>query len=61
MSGYEGGGVHAAARIAALAAGEEIMASRATLDAAAKPVPHGPWRTERLRGFHLPIDVAVVD
>jgi class 3 adenylate cyclase len=61
MSGYEGGGVHAAARIAALAAGEEIMASRATLDAAARPVPHGPWRTERLRGFRLPIDVAVVD
>jgi len=61
MSGFEGGGVHAAARIAALAAGEEIMASRATLDAAAKPVPHRPWRTERLRGFRAPIDVAVVD
>jgi class 3 adenylate cyclase len=61
MSGYEGGGVHAAARIGALATGEEILASRATLDAAAKPVPHGPWRTERLRGFRMPIDVAVVD
>ena len=61
VSGYEGGGVHAAARIGALAAGEEILASRATLDAAASPVPHGPWRTERLRGFRLPIDVALVD
>jgi class 3 adenylate cyclase len=59
-SGYEGGGVHAAARIGALAAGEEILASRATLEAATKPVSHGPWRPERLRGFRLPIDVASV-
>ena len=60
-SGFEGGGVHAAARIGALAAGDEILASRATLDAATRPVPHGAWRTERLRGFRLPIDVAVLD
>lgn len=60
-SGFEGGGVHAAARIGALAAGEEILASRATLDAVAKPVPHGPWRSERLRGLSLQTDVAVVD
>jgi class 3 adenylate cyclase len=59
-AGYEGGGVHAAARIGALAAGEEILASRATLDAATRPVPHGPWRTERLRGLRQPIDVASV-
>lgn len=60
-SGYEGGGVHAAARIGALAAGEEILASRATLEAAARSAAHGPWRTERLRGFRVPIDIAAVD
>lgn len=60
-SGYEGAGVHSAARIGALAAGEEILASRATLEAAARPVPHGPWKTERLRGFRKPVDVAAVN
>lgn len=55
-----GSGVHAAARIGALAAGEEILASRATLEAA-RPVPHGPWRTERLRGFRAPVEVTAID
>ena len=61
VSGYEGGGVHAAARIGALAVGEEILASRATLEAAARPVPHGAWRTERLRGFRAAVEIAAVD
>lgn len=60
-SAYEGGAVHAAARIGALAAGEEILASRATVEAAARPLPHGPWRTERLRGFRKPFDITALD
>jgi class 3 adenylate cyclase len=60
-SGYEGGGVHSAARIGALADGEEILVSRVTLESLAKPVPHGPWRTERLRGFRMPFDLAAID
>jgi class 3 adenylate cyclase len=59
--GYEGGGVHAAARIGGLAAGDEVLASQATIEAASRPVPHGPWRTERLRGLREPVDVAAVD
>ncbi|HSO29935.1 MAG TPA: adenylate/guanylate cyclase domain-containing protein [Candidatus Sulfomarinibacteraceae bacterium] len=59
-SGYEGSGVHAAARIGALAVGEEILASRATLEAA-RPTSHGPWRTERLRGFRAPVEIAAID
>lgn len=60
-SGYEGGGVHSAARIGALAVGEEILVSRVTFESLAKAVPHGPWRTERLRGFRTPFDLAAVD
>lgn len=60
-TGFEGGGVHAAARIGALATGEEILASRATVDAATSPVAHGPWRTEKLRGFRSPVEVASLD
>ncbi len=60
-SGYEGGGVHAAARIGALAVGEEILVSRATLESVAGSVSHGPWRTERLRGFRTPLDLASID
>ena len=60
-TGYEGGGVHSAARIGALASGGQILASRATLEAAGRPIEHGPWRTEELRGFRLPVEVAEVD
>lgn len=60
-SGFEGGGVHAAARIGALAGGGEILASRATLETLTKPVAHGAWRTERLRGFRAPVDLAAID
>lgn len=61
VSAYEGGGVHAAARISALAAGEEILASRQTVEAATGPTPHGRWRTERLRGFRAPVDLTALD
>jgi len=60
-SGYEGGGVHAAARVGALAMGEQVVATMATLDAATGPVAHGPWRTEHLRGFRRPVELAVLD
>jgi class 3 adenylate cyclase len=60
-SGYEGGGVHAAARIGAVATGEEILASRVTLEAAGRPVAHGPWRSERLRGFRSAVELASLD
>ena len=60
-SGYEGGGVHAAARVGALAAGDQVLASRSTIEAARVTVRHGEWRTERLRGFRTPVEVAVLD
>ncbi|MEO5918472.1 MAG: adenylate/guanylate cyclase domain-containing protein, partial [Candidatus Limnocylindrales bacterium] len=60
-TGYEGGGVHAAARVGALAAGGEVLVARSTAEAASKPVLHGPWRTERLRGFREPMELAVLD
>lgn len=60
-SGFEGAGVHAAARIGALAAGEEILASRATVESATRPAGHGAWRVERLRGFRAPLDLTALD
>ena len=59
--GFEGGGVHAAARVGALAAGDQILATLATVEATREPVAHGPWRTEQLRGFRRPIEVALLD
>lgn len=59
-SGYEGGGVHAAARVGALAAGGQVLIARSTADAAMQPVVHGPWRTEHLRGFREPVELAVL-
>jgi class 3 adenylate cyclase len=60
-TGFEGAEVHAAARIGALAGGEEILASRAVVEAATADVPHGAWRSERLRGFSEPIEVAAIE
>lgn len=57
-SGFEGAGVHAAARIGALAGPDEILVSRATLESAERSVAHAPWRTERLRGFKRAFEVA---
>ncbi|MBI2781178.1 MAG: hypothetical protein HYX55_05220 [Chloroflexi bacterium] len=60
-TGYEGAGVHAAARIGALAGAEEILISRQVVAAAARTVSHGEFRTERLRGFRGPFEVAALD
>lgn len=59
-TGYEGRGVHAAARIAGLGAADEIVVSRAVFDASAGPVDHGPYRTERLKGIADPVEVALL-
>ncbi len=60
-SGYEGAGVHAAARIGALAVADEILASRAAIEGATRPTPHGAWRPESLRGFSSPVEVAAIE
>ncbi len=59
-TGYEGGGVHAAARIGALAGADEILVSRAVVEASVRPVGHGSWRSERLRGLRTPVEVAAL-
>ncbi|MDH4142773.1 MAG: hypothetical protein OEV61_09185 [Chloroflexota bacterium] len=60
-SGYEGAEVHAAARIGALARGEEILASRSAIEAAERARPHDAWRSVTLRGFSSPVDVAALE
>ncbi|MGI8703130.1 MAG: adenylate/guanylate cyclase domain-containing protein, partial [Candidatus Limnocylindrales bacterium] len=59
-TGYEGRGVHIAARIGALAGPDEILASRATVEAVGRSTQHGPLRTERLRGIEEAIEVAAL-
>lgn len=59
-TGYEGRGVHIAARIGALAGPDEILVSRATLDASNQATEHGPLRTESLRGITAPIEIAAL-
>jgi len=54
---YKGRGVHQAARIAALAEPDEILASVTTLDG---PAAAGA-RTVRLKGINEPVLVAPVD
>jgi class 3 adenylate cyclase len=57
---YEGVGVHAAARIAALAQGGEVLASVETLDGISD-VTVGEPRMVTLKGIAEPVRVAVVD
>ena len=59
-TGYEGRNVHIAARIGALAGPEEILASRATIDAVGRPLEYGSPRMERLRGIAKPVEVAAL-
>lgn len=59
-TGYEGRGVHVAARIGALAGPDEILASRATLEGVGRSIEHGPLRTERLRGIVERFEVAAL-
>ncbi|MGH2488701.1 MAG: hypothetical protein ACRDFR_03680, partial [Candidatus Limnocylindria bacterium] len=58
--GYSGRGVHIAARIAALAGADEILASEVVLESADRAVPHGPLRTEQLKGIRQPMDLALI-
>jgi class 3 adenylate cyclase len=57
---YAGRGVHIAARIAALAAPDEILASEETLAQAGSQLAHGPVRAERLKGIRDPVAVAAI-
>jgi class 3 adenylate cyclase len=57
---YRGKGVHAAARIGALAGPAEIVASRATAEAASGARASEP-RSVALKGFSEPVDVVSID
>jgi class 3 adenylate cyclase len=56
---YGGQGVHMAARIAALAAGGEILVSSESLDGASR-FPLSEPRSERLKGFEEPVELVAV-
>ena len=57
---YRGKGVHAAARIGALATGGEILASAASV-AGLADVRVGPARSEQLKGLAEPVEVVAVE
>jgi class 3 adenylate cyclase len=57
---YVGTGVSLAARIGAAAQGSEILVSRATVDASARPVPVTAERTLELKGIAAPTDVVSI-
>jgi class 3 adenylate cyclase len=57
---YEGAGVHAAARIGALAEGGEVLASVETVDGV-ESVPTGEPREVSLKGLAKPVRVVAVD
>jgi class 3 adenylate cyclase len=59
-SGYSGVGVHAAARIAASAGADEILAGTAALRAAGELFEHEEPRTLQLKGLSEPVPVATV-
>jgi class 3 adenylate cyclase len=58
---YRGKGVHEAARIGALAEGGEILASRATAEAAKCRVPVSEPRLETLKGVGEPVEVVSLE
>ena len=60
-SDFAGEGVHAAARIGALAKPGEILVSRDTLDGVAGGLRLSEPRSEVLKGFEEPVDVVSVD
>jgi class 3 adenylate cyclase len=59
-AGYTGRGVHIAARIAALAGADEILASADVFAASTSNVGQGPSRAEQLKGIREPLTVAAV-
>jgi class 3 adenylate cyclase len=59
-SDYHGKGVHAAARIGALARGGEIVASVETVAQAATALPTSEPRAVKLKGIAAPVEVAAI-
>ncbi|MEO8639752.1 MAG: hypothetical protein ABI458_07545 [Chloroflexota bacterium] len=59
-AGYTGRGVHIAARIAALAGADEILASADLLAATESNVAQGPSRVEKLKGIRQPMTIAPI-
>jgi class 3 adenylate cyclase len=57
---FRGIGVHEASRIAALAEGGEIVASKATVGSTS-PYPASEPRTVTLKGLSEPVDVVSID
>ncbi len=57
--GYRGKGVHAAARIAAVAAGNEVVATRDEAEAAG--LRYTNPRTLELKGLSAPVEVVTID
>jgi class 3 adenylate cyclase len=58
---YRGKGVHEAARIGALAQGGEVLASRATAEAAKCRVPFSEPRLETLKGVGKPVEIVSLE
>ena len=56
---FRGAGVHQAARIAALAGADEILASRVAAEATG--ARHGEIRTEKLKGIAAPVEIVRLD
>jgi class 3 adenylate cyclase len=60
-SGYQGKGVHEAARISALADGDEILASTKTVDNTSLRFPVSAARSVALNGIAEPVDVVAIE
>jgi len=58
---YRGRGVHEAARIASLAEGGEIVASRDTVTSSARSIPVSDAREVRLKGISDPVEIVTID
>jgi class 3 adenylate cyclase len=58
---YQGKGVHEAARISALAEGDEILVSVETVEAAGRPFSCGPARSVGLKGMAQPVQVCSLE
>ncbi len=58
---YIGKGVHAAARVGAASQGDEILASRAALDASRADAAVSEPRTLELKGLADPLEVVTVE
>ena len=58
--GYEGMGIHTAARIGAYAQGDEILVSRETLELVERPLSLSGEQFLELKGIATPVEVAAV-